>query len=364
MPNNRVTLYHRDAHGYHRCDVRGIYPSDTTTFVLRYVGDDMKRVWETLPKGTDFATARKLALEKELRLSNPALNTPSLRRVPAKISPAPAGDGRVRIAEANDAYIGACWKENNLRARTIKDKATELKRWAEFMKDERKKECVDDIDRADLLEFRDWLFDDGYAPWTVKTNMGTAVTMLKRNPLRHVTGLLKRGDWPRIEDSEPRPYTPAEVKAMLAAANDAERLFIRFLVGSGCREMDWKPKTKAGTRTIPLPDSLVRDLKAARGKGLVFPAPRGGVDFHKLRLIQAVGERAGVEGAGLHRARDTFATEALRVTGDLVTVARWLGHRGLGTIKLYAEALQAKDERAREAVNKMDDRYALGVAAD
>ena len=68
--------------------------------MLRYVGDKMQRGWETLPKGTNSATARKLALEKELRLSNPALNTPSPRRVPMKALADPAGDGRVRIAEA------------------------------------------------------------------------------------------------------------------------------------------------------------------------------------------------------------------------------------------------------------------------
>jgi integrase len=122
--------------------------------------------------------------------------------------------------------------------------------------------------------------------------------------------------------------------------------------------MKWKPKSKAGTRTIPLPDSLIADLKAARQKkGLVFPTPKGKVDYHKLRMIQAVAEKAGVEGAGLHKCRDTFATEALRAGVDLLTVARWLGHRGLGTVKLYAESLQAKDARARDAVNRMDNRY-------
>src|ERR1022692_3022489 len=99
MPNNRVTLYHRDASGYHRCDVRGIFGKDTT-FVLRYVGDKMQRVWETLPKGTDFPTARKLTLEKELRLSDPAQNTPSLKRDPMKVPRVTAGDGRVRLADA------------------------------------------------------------------------------------------------------------------------------------------------------------------------------------------------------------------------------------------------------------------------
>jgi hypothetical protein len=63
---------------------QGIYPADATKFVLRFVGDKMQRVWETLPNGTDFATARKLCLEKELALASP---------------PEPKPDGSCRLAQ-------------------------------------------------------------------------------------------------------------------------------------------------------------------------------------------------------------------------------------------------------------------------
>ena len=52
--NTKVSLYTRDSGGYRKTDPRGIYPADSTTFVLRYVGDDMKRVWETLPEQLCF----------------------------------------------------------------------------------------------------------------------------------------------------------------------------------------------------------------------------------------------------------------------------------------------------------------------
>jgi hypothetical protein len=194
MPTTRVDLYTRDANGYHRCDVRGIYPKDTTTFVLRFVGDNMKRVWETLPKRTDFATARKLCLEKELALSNPALNTPSLRRAPVRVLPAP--DGRVRIADAIEKYIDACWAENNHVDKTVKVKAQELGRFAEYMRTTRKKEHVADLNRSDMLAYRDWMFKDGYMPWTVVGDLMGATTMLKKNPLFSVKGLLLAEDWP------------------------------------------------------------------------------------------------------------------------------------------------------------------------
>ena len=218
--------------------------------------------------------------------------------------------------------------------------------------------------------------------------MTSVVTMLKHNPLKSVTGLLKREDWVEIPDSEPNPYTVEEVKALQEVATEDERLLIRFFVGTGMRDMevahlewndidwagktvrvqekpkyDWKPKTRAGTRTIPISDSLVRDLKKRRkAEGLVFPAPRGGVDKHYLRVIEKLAESAGVEGAGLHRFRDTWATDMLRDGVDIFTLRRWIGHEGLETLKLYAEALKAKDQRARDAANRQD-RYALGAAA-
>ena len=392
MPNNRVNLYTRDANGYHRCDVRGIYPKDTTTFVFRYVGDDMKRVWETLPKNTDFATARKLCLQKELWLGDPVAQTPSIKREPAKAA-VPAGDGRVRIADSIEKYIDQCWAENNHVAKTVKVKAQELGRFAEFCREQRKKEHVVDLNRADMLAYRDWMFKEGYMPWTVTGDLMGVTTMLKRNPLLSVKGLLKSEDWPDFPDTEPKPYINEEVRAMLSVADEDEALFIRFMLGTGVRNKEaahlewgdfdfagktvwihakpqyggWKPKSRAGTRRIPLSDSLIAALKAKKGAkdALVFPAKCGKVNQHLLRIIQRVAKRAGVEGAILHRCRDTWATNMLRQPDvDLFTLANWIGHEGLKTLKLYVQCLRAKDEAARKAANAVDYRYSLAVAAD
>ena len=390
--NTKVSLYTRDSGGYRKTDPRGIYPADSTTFVLRYVGDDMKRVRETLPKNTDFATARKLCLEKELRLSNPALNTPSLRKEPTKDLPVPAGDGRVRIADAIEKYIDQCWAENNHIAKTVKVKAQELGRFAEFCRVQRKKEHVADLNRADMLAYRDWMFKDRYMPWTVTGDLMGVTTMLKRNPLLSVKGLLKSEDWPDFPDTEPKPYTNEEVRAMLSVADEEEALFIRFMLGTGVRNKEaahlvwvdfdfagstvwvhakphynWKPKSRAGTRRIPLSDSLIATLKAKKGvkDALVFPAKCGKVNQHLLRIIQRVAKRAGVEGAILHRCRDTWATNMLRQPDvDLFTLANWIGHEGLETLKLYVQCLRAKDEAARKAANAVDYHLASAVAAD
>jgi hypothetical protein len=39
-------------------------------------------------------------------------------------------------------------------------------------------------------------------------------------------------------DTDPDPYTEEEMQKLIAAANDFERLVIRFFVGSGCREQE------------------------------------------------------------------------------------------------------------------------------
>lgn len=150
---------------------------------------------------------------------------------------------------------------------------------------------------------------------------------------------------------------------------------IRFFVGTGCREQEvahvewadinwiektlwihvkpkwnWKPKTRAGTRVIPLSDALVRDLRKLKETStgtLVFPAPRGGVEFHFLRILQDLGDKAGVTGVKCHRFRDTYITDKVQEGVDLLTLRKWVGHENLETLKLYSEALRAKDQRAR-----------------
>jgi integrase len=327
------------------------------------------------------------ALERELALTG----TPSLSKAQAKPKVVP---GYSRLRDAADAYIDALWAEGNLVAKTIKGKKFELYRWIGWAK----KQHVDELERSDMISFRDRLRAEGLAEWTVESNLMTVITMLKHNPLKRVTGVLKPQDWPEIPDSEPNPYTIEEVKALQEVATQDERLLIRLFVGTGCRDQEiahlewtdinwvdktvwihtkkcvdcadciamggiWKPKTRAGTRKIPTSDSLLSDLKKRRkDSGLVFPAPRGGVDKHYLRIMEELGKKAGVENTGLHRFRDTWVTDMIQGGVDLLTLRKWVGHENLETLKLYAEALKAKDQRARDAANRQD-KYALATSA-
>lgn len=383
MSNSKVAVYQRDAKGkFHKCYPQGIYSPNRTTFYLRFELQQGKRTYERLPSGTDYKAATRAALQKELSFDDPP--TLVAKHTPKPLAVVP--NGLTSLTAACDAYIDGLYADGNLTPRTIKDKRFELTRWI----DRCKKTHVEQIDRTDLIAFRDSLRRDGLAEWTVKTNLTSVATMLKHNPLRRVESILKREDWPVIEDSEPHPYTVDEVKALQSVANGMERLLIRTFIGTGLREQEvahmewqdidwvgktvriaakskynWKPKTRAGCRTVPLPDSLVRDLKAMRQReGLVFPAPRGGVEKHYLRVIERLAKLAGVEGAGCHRFRDSYITDQVQAGVDLLTLRKWVGHQNLETLKLYSEALKAKDQRARDAANRQDKYTFAARAAD
>jgi integrase len=390
MSHTKVAVYRRDSTGYHKCVPQGIYSANTTQFHLRYEVQRGKRTFERLPDGTDYKSAVRAALRKELSFEEvPALQAKRVVPEPVAIT------GLTPIQSAVDAYLDGLWAEGNLRSKTIKGKKFELSRWMGWCA----KRHVEELDRSDLIAFRDRLIAEGFANWTVGSNMMTVTTMLKHNPLRSITGLLKPQDWVEIVDSEPDPYMLEEVQALLRVGNEDERLLVRFLVGTGCRDQEvahlrwedidwnqktiwihakkcdcaecakdkglWKPKSRAGTRTIPISDSLIRDLKKRRKRdGLVFPAPEGGVDRHFYRIVENLAEMAGIEKPGVHKFRDTWATDLLRDSSvDIFTLRRWIGHQNLETLRLYAESLKAKDQRARNAANGQD-KYLIADAAD
>jgi hypothetical protein len=218
VPHTAVVVYRRESGKYFKCVPQGIYPANTTRFVLRYEVQQGKRTWEKLPKGTDYKAAVRTALQKQLSFEE----IPSLKQVAPK--PVPAIMGLTPIQSAVEAYLDALWAEGNLRSKTIKGKKFELLRWIGWCA----KKHVEELDRTDMIAFRDRLIAKGFANWTVESNMMTVTTMLKHNPLRSVTGLLKPQDWVEIVDSDPDPYTLEEVRALLRVANEDESLLIRF----------------------------------------------------------------------------------------------------------------------------------------
>ncbi len=75
----------------------------------------------------------------------------------------------------------------------------------------------------------------------------------------------------------------------------------------------------------------------------------------EYRALRDWAENAGItKKIGWHTARRTFATLALGHGADAVTVARLLGHTGLGQVMKYAKATDEMKRRAVEALPEVD----------
>ena len=242
--------------------------------------------------------------------------------------------------------------------------------------------------RDDVLTFRNKLMRK-YTPKSVDTMMMCVVTFFKR--WLKVNLGMEASDWPHYSDNDPEPYSDEENVALEKCTTGTTNLLVRLFRSTGCRDMEvahlssddvnsrtkeilirrkpcfhckdcvsqnsvWKPKTEAGTRNIPVGDSLLAELLALP-KGLLFPNRCGKVDQHMLRRIQRAVKKSGVPRVKLHRFRDTFITNKLRDSVDVRTVQRWAGHEDVNVTMGYAAWLDGQSKAARDAANREDTRY-------
>jgi len=127
----------------------------------------------------------------------------------------------------------------------------------------------------------------------------------------------------------------------------------------------YKPKTKSGTRTIPMRPELVAALKRWKlacpptEKGWVFPGETG-EPKHRSTIIHKglhpACDAAGVPRVGIHSLRHTFASTLLAAGRTPAEVAALCGHKGPAvTMRIYAhwlanghaaDALDAADHAA------------------
>ena len=259
------------------------------------------------------------------------------------------------------------------------------------------KRFADEFRRDDVLKFRNKLMLE-YEPKSVETMMMCVVTFFNRW-LKIKLGI-EKSDWPEYNENDPEPYLDDEIVAMERVSTGIPNLLILLFRSVGCREMEiahlnatdinartkeimirqkpcfhckdcisegnvWKPKTKAGTRNIPLSDSLLSELlvlaKGQPAKGnktaLLFPNEDGNVDGHLLRKVQNAVKESRVPRVKLHRFRDTFVTNKLRDGVDVRTAQRWAGHDDVNVTMGYAAWLDGQGKAARDAANREDERY-------
>jgi len=146
-----------------------------TIFVLRYERDG-KRVWETID-AKSYQEAKLAAMRKEIDLFT-GEQTPVEKRSPANQT--------VSLDIAVEQYLKEL-RDNRRPEKSVKSKQTELTEFLSFTK----ARTLQELKRADLITYRNHLYDEGYAPVTVLNKLMSVVTFLKKNPEVSITRLLK-----------------------------------------------------------------------------------------------------------------------------------------------------------------------------
>ena len=162
-----------------------------------------------------------------------------------------------------------------------------------------------------------------------------------------------------------------EEKMLLEAASPHLRDFIVLVLHTGLRrgealalrgkhvDLDKRMLTVAAgkgdkVRVIPINDT-VREILArrVRGNGYVFTWEGNPIKDVKVAWGQAL-RRSGVAHITIHNLRDTFATRAVHLGVDLVTLMHLLGHT---SIEMTSKYTHPTPEASKRAVELMDDVY-------
>ena len=247
---------------------------------------------------------------------------------------------------------------------------------------------LDELTLPDVQRWADTLAAEGLAASTVR-NIVTALRalygwalprgMARVNPtagLRLPTG----------EQARDRIASPAEASRLIAALLPRDQAALGLAVYGGLRlgellAIEWSaidleartmrvvrswdhggrefvaPKSKAGTRTVPIIDRLALLLADHRvltnqGDGLLFPGIRDSsqpVSHNALRdRMRAAWESAECDALGFHEARHTFASMMIRAGINAKALSTYMGHGGIGiTFDRYGHLMPGNEHEAR-----------------
>ena len=245
---------------------------------------------------------------------------------------------------------------------------------------------LDQIDRNQLLRYVKFLreHDSDLDDRTVHNIFETLNTFLRARDIFIAGKILAELDY---AEKPPKPYTKDELDALFSAMDDEEKLLYSLFLNSGVRDAEmqnteyadfnwvkhtlhvqpkpWrnfrlkgkKKKKSAKDRFIPIPAKLVSKLKDrmiqrnAQPHDLVFPNGKGKPDGHFLRKLKAIAQKAGVEGAELHRFRKTYADTLHEEGVSVNTIRIRLGHESLDVTLAYLKGKDAESEEAQEHAN-------------
>lgn len=325
-----------------------------------------KRIRVAVGKNASDARNAQLAKQAELHALDNGIDLPDSPKTPG-------GADKHSLSAAIASYL----EEVKLtkKPKTHSAYATTLVYFAESCR----KVFIEDIVRTDLLKFHAFLRDDkDQSPRSCWNKFANVMAFLKAQGVR---GLVKKNDWPRFTEEEPEVYEREEASKFLAACEPDERLWFEFFLATGMREQEvmytywtdvsfakctvrvshkpdygWTPKAYK-EREIPIPESLVASLKAAKPKHgncpLIFPTSGCKPKLDFLDCCKTVAKRAGLnpDHFWLHKFRASFATWTLWKGVDLRTVQSWMGHTDMESTMRYLKP--AGHEQVREKMNSV-----------
>jgi site-specific recombinase XerD len=368
----KVTIYTREHSSRKLRRAKAKFYEEGTVFVLRH-----GKTWETLGP-IPFADAKAVALQKELDIHiGRRMQLPVPR--PQKQAVAPA---KTDLLSAIDRHIDGLYAEGEHKVQTVKSKHHILREFAAWVGGR----SPEQIDRAVLMAYKDWLVSEGYAERSGNNRLTHIASFLHALGMR---GILTKKDWRGMKllarRTTKRAYSKAEITALRNAATEDERDVIEFLLTTGMRknqacatkwsDISFLNKTVrvpegVGTtstkkaRAATLGTELLARLQARRlrypNTTWLFETSTGTADQHIGSFVERAAKRAGLSLEGLstlHSLRKTFATRLLNAGYDMYKVSKLLGHSDIHTTELYAsfdsDSESAGDdiERALAAAN-------------
>lgn len=298
------------------------------------------------------------------------------------ISPASRSE-RIDAERLLDGYLQALSARKNLSAYTLRNYATDLRHFFEFV-DERER-SIASVDRLLIREYLSSLVADGFASGSVSRKVSTLRAffsylrdeeLLDADPMLGVRG-------PRRERRLPTFLTQEQIDTLIDAPDGdkaqavRDRAMLELLYGCGLRvselvgldvgSVDLEDRTarvlgKGSRERVvmmgkPAAKAVRRYLQDARPQ--LAHAPETALFLNRdggrlsQRAVQIIVRKhataAGIErSVHPHLLRHTFATHMLEGGAEIRVVQTLLGHESVNTTQIYTHVTDASKRRAIE----------------
>jgi integrase len=310
---------------------------------------------------------------------------------------------RVTVREAGDALI-AGMKDGTIRTRAgDRYKPSAIRSYEQALRDRIYPDLgahrLGDVQRVDVQDLADRLLAEGRDPSTIRNSIMPLRVIYRR--------ALARGDvavnptsgieLPAVRGKRDRIASPDEAATLLAALPEAERALWATALYSGLRygelaalaweqvdlgagllrvERAWDPKageyvapkSRAGTRTVPIATVLrehliAHKLRSGRSAGLVFRGRSGGPFDSWAAQTRADKAWAKLTRLTLHDCRHTFASLMIAAGVNAKALSTYMGHGSITiTLDRYGHLMPGNEEEAAQLLDSYIERASVALA--